>query len=350
MGRIRPPRRPGTTGARRRGPGGAALAPVQPLADDAAAEERDAEDEDQADHHRDEIADRREVVLQADHQGGADERPDQGADAAEQRHQHHLGRGVQRHVVERDEAEDQGLEGAGIARHRRREHEGEELEAGGVVAERHRPRLVVAHRLEDLAEGRMHHPVDEQEAGDEERERHVVHRRVAGEVDEAEQRAPRDALQAVLAAGPAELHRQEVDDLRQGQRDHREVDAAAPDRQAADGKAHESRRRDARREGDRHPERMGAEPDHQRAGDVAGGAQEGGVGEGDEAGEAEQQVEGAGEQPVGHHLHDEDRVDQPRHQRHHEEPGDEGGEQVSGVHLTPPARTGRPGAGAAPGP
>ena len=48
---------------------------------------------------------------------------------------------------------------------RRREHEGHQLVAVGLVAERNRARLVLADRLQHLAERRMDDAVDQQEAG-----------------------------------------------------------------------------------------------------------------------------------------------------------------------------------------
>ena len=59
------------------------------------------------------------------------------------------------------------------------------------------------------------------------------------QVDEAEQVAARDALDAVLAVGERRLQAEEVEHLRERQGDHREVDALAADGEEADDEAEE---------------------------------------------------------------------------------------------------------------
>jgi hypothetical protein len=66
-------------------------------------------------------------------------------------------------------------------------------------------------------------------AAHEDRQHHVVQGQVVGQV-EAEQAAARDALQAILAVRERRAQRRKVHHLRQRQRDHRKVDALAPDR------------------------------------------------------------------------------------------------------------------------
>jgi hypothetical protein len=56
----------------------------------------------------------------------------------------------------------------------------------------------------------------------------------------AEQLAARHALQAVFAAGERRLQADEVHHLRHRQRDHREVDALAADRDQADQQAEQA--------------------------------------------------------------------------------------------------------------
>ena len=64
-----------------------------------------------------------------------------------------------------------------------------------------------------------------------------VHRHVVAQRDDAEQRCARHLLDAVLAAGERRLQAEEIHHLRQRQRDHREVDAGAADRQPAERRA-----------------------------------------------------------------------------------------------------------------
>ena len=190
---------------------------------------------------------------------------------------------------------------------RRRQHEREQLVAVGVVAERDRARLVLADRLQHLAERRVDHAVDQQEPGEEDRQ----HRRSTSPACLRRSRKPnslpaRHRLDAVLAAGERRLQVEEEDHLRERQRDHREVDALAADREQPGDDAEQRGRRGA--EQDRELGRKA--PDLGRVGrDVAGRAEEHRVAEREQPAEAEQQVEGAGEQREAQRLHQEHRVD-----------------------------------------
>ena len=196
---------------------------------------------------------------------------------------------------------------AGEPGQRRRQHEGEQLVAIGVVAERDRARLVLADRLQHLAERRMDDAVDEQEAGDEDRQHDVVHAPdVVDRSSSAEELAARHRLDAVLAAGERRLQAEEVHHLRQRQRDHREVDALAADRQQPGDDAQQRRGRRAQQ--DRELRRQAPDLRGVRA-DVAGHAEEHRMAERQQADEADQQVERAGEQREAQHLHQEHRID-----------------------------------------
>ncbi len=114
-------------------------------------------------------------------------------------------------------------------------------------------------------------------------------------------RCPRRyALQAVLATGRLPLQHDEITILRQRQRDHREVDPGAADRQHAD---HPAERAGGERAAEDAHLRRHAHVAHQHAAHVAGAAEEGGMAEGEQPGEAEQQVERAREQPEAQDLH-----------------------------------------------
>ena len=115
-------------------------------------------------------------------------------------------------------------------------------------------------------------------------------------------------MQAVLAAGELGLQRDEEEHLRQRQRDHGEVDTLTADRDIAHDDADDGGKGGT---GDDADDRIGNHLGHDPAGDVAGAAEEGGVAEGEQAGIAEQQVEGAGKQDEAQQLHHE-------HGVHHE--------------------------------
>jgi len=119
----------------------------------------------------------------------------------------------------------------------------------------------------------------------------------------------RHALEAVLAAGDGNLQDEEEHHLRQGQGDHGEIDARAADRQHAE---HPAERGGGHGAGE--DAQFGAHPDIPQhvAAYVAGQAEKGGMAEGQQAGEAQQQIECGGEQAEAQNLHQKDGVHQGR--------------------------------------
>src|SRR6187551_3064940 len=108
----------------------------------------------------------------------------------------------------------------------------------GLVTQRDRPRLVLADRLQYLAERRVDGAVDQEEAAEETGQYDVIEHRRLGEIEDPEQIALRNTLDAVFAMGERRLQVDEEKQLRQRQRDHREIDALPADRDEAgdDGK------------------------------------------------------------------------------------------------------------------
>ena len=169
----------------------------------------------------------------------------------------------------------------------------------------------------------MDRPVDQEETAQEDREHDEVEGQRLPEIEHAQERAARHRLDAVLTARELGLQAEEVRHLGEGQRDVREVDALAADRQRADD--HPEARRDGRAEEDRELRREA--PRLRRVGRaIAGRAQESGVTEGQEPDVADQEVEGAREEREAERLHEEHRVheERRRHQRrHHHAEGDD---------------------------
>ena len=213
------------------------------------------------------------------------------------------------HVRERGELEHQRLGRAGKTGDRARQDIGGELVAIGVVPQRERAWLVLADRLEHLPERRVHDAPDQQHTEHEDAQHEDVHRRRVRQVDHSEQVPAGHCLDAVLAAGEWRLQIEEVHHLRQRERDHREVDALAPDGQhAGDDREHG---RAAGRE--QHGQLRGEPPDLGRVRScVAGGAEEHRVPEGQQPSEPDQQIERTREQGKAHHLHQEHRIDDHR--------------------------------------
>src|SRR5207245_2461322 len=118
----------------------------------------------------------------------------------------------------------------------------------------------------------------------------VIERRRLLQIDKAEQMTLRDALNAVLAMSERRLQIDEIEELRQRQRDHREVDALAADRDEAGHHAERGRGGGA----DQDAEFGRQAPDLQRMrAAIARGAQKHRVPEREQAAIADQEIERA---------------------------------------------------------
>ena len=141
-------------------------------------------------------------------------------------------------VGERGELEDERLGSAGEAGDSRGDHEGDQLVVIRLVPERNRPRLVLADGGQHLAERRVDGAVEQGEAEQEDRRDDVVHRdRMSAQLEETEEPPARHGLDPVLAAGERRAQAEEVEHLRQRERDHGEVDPLPPDGDRADDEA-----------------------------------------------------------------------------------------------------------------
>ena len=151
----------------------------------------------------------------------------------------------------------------------------------------------------------MHDADDGQEHRHEDRQHHVVHRDVAAQRNEAQQRAARHALQAVLTPCEGCLQPDEIDHLRHRQRDHREVDSLATNGDHANHRTDQTRAQRARQHA-----QLGAESRRadEIAREVGRGPEIGRVPERQQTGVAQQQIERAGENRIAQGLHHEDRV------------------------------------------
>ncbi len=105
------------------------------------------------------------------------------------------------------------------------------------------------------------------------------------------------------------LQAEEIEHLRQRQRDHGEVDALPADSEETDDRAKKrgSCDTDENAEFRRQPPFL-----HRMGGEIGGAAEEGRVSEGQEAGVTEQQVEGAGKEREAQQLHQEYGIEEQR--------------------------------------
>ncbi len=151
----------------------------------------------------------------------------------------------------------------------------------------------------------MHDAANEDVYRDEGRQHEVVHRPVTAETDDSEDTAPRNTLQAILAAGELRLQADEEHELGQGQRDHREINTLTTYRDGADHEA------ESHGDGDSGGDPLDGAPTvcrHQPSRDIGRRPEIRGVAEGQHLGVAEQQIERAGEHGKAQQLHQKYRI------------------------------------------
>ena len=240
-----------------------------------------------------------EEVAQIEPDGGADQRPEQRAGAADRGLHDELARGVEGEGVRRHEALHHSQKTAGKTGIGRGDDEGGELVAVNIVADGGGAQRVVADRAQDRADRRAHdtqrdHDADEIPEGQERIERQI---RIELDGGEAEIHARRrHAGQPILAAGISRqrIEFDEIEHLRNRHRDHGEVDAGPSERDQPDQIADE-RRRDGADEHGHHDVRKTRDRE-QIGGDHAAGAEKGRLAERQQPGKAEQDVEAEAEQ------------------------------------------------------
>src|SRR5262245_21506365 len=270
---------------------------------------------------------------------GADDRAEEGLEAPEHRHEDDLAAERPVENIRRGEPVQRHPERARQAREARGRHERDEAVAPHPHADKLGAHLVVADRLQRLAERRAHDEPHRRD-GDDEHDEHVVvvlEREERGLVgggreQSPEQRRRRDPQAVGAAADPEELEREAPQHLRQREREDGEEDLRVPHAHRAHDDADVQRRRDAAEEIQLH--RLHAEVLEQQRRDVGAGAEERGMAEGQEPGVAEQQVErergDAEDEPVGD-LQGLERVEEPRQDGEHQHRGG-GPPQLPAIH------------------
>ena len=171
--------------------------------------------------------------------------------AADRGLHHQLARGVEREGVRRHEGLQHAEQAAGEAGIGGGDHEGGQLVAVDVVADRRGAQRVVADRAEDRADRRAHDAQRDHDADEIADREELIERPAGGEMQRGEaeiEARRRHAGQAVLAAGPVRqrIELDEEEHLGDRHRDHREIDAGAPQRDQADQVADQRPRRSCR--------------------------------------------------------------------------------------------------------
>ena len=182
-------------------------------ADDAVGKEEHDEHEGPADEDLPVLEVLAEEIAHPDEDAGADERAEQRARPAEQRHDQDGARHLPVDVLDRHELQHDGEQRAGQPREEARDREGHEPDAAGVVAARRRARLVGLHRAHRAPEGRAQQMADRQHRDDDDGGDHVVPRDRALRQPPAEGLAQvenRQVAEAVGAAGDRRPHEDDV--------------------------------------------------------------------------------------------------------------------------------------------
>ena len=243
----------------------------------------------------------REHLLDEDEDHRAEDRPDEGADAAHDHHHEPLAGEDPEHDLRRGEAPEGREQRPGEAGEHGGDDEDHQLEGAWIAPEAREAALVLADGLQRATERGT-----DDGAADHEREHHAgsyqeIERVRRGQARPApEQRGlghPRDAVGAAGQVAPLVGHR--VEQLGEGQRQHREVDAGGTRGEPSDGEGDHAREQRAREQ--RHRHRLGEVDQHQRA-RVGAEAEVGGMAERDHARVAHDEIERQGEQAVDEEI------------------------------------------------
>src|SRR6266446_8133810 len=296
-------------------------------APDALGQEQNECHEDDPDGEGPRLGPHADRVLEHEEGGGADEGTEECPGAAEERHDDDLARRRPVERLDRDHGQPQGVQRPRQATEHRVEDEREVLDARDVVAARRRTVGVLADRLQHGAERRVEDALERRhrEADDHEREvveddRAVERQSPAAEADGGH----RDTAQPVVAPRPVgEVEADEVEELGEGEREHREVDAAPPQAEEPDHGAADQREPESHPE--RQPQRGHLELGERDAGAVGAQPPVGGGAEREQPGVAVEQVEAEREEPVDEDLRGERLVrHHPREDRDDDEEAEDG--------------------------
>ncbi len=287
-------------------------------AGDPLRENEDEGNDEEAEEEPPEIGGARDLLLQPDEGDRADDRAADRVHPAQQHHQQPVDRPADRDIGRKDATFGIGKESAGEAREAGGDGKRAPLQSGKVDAGRLGAQRRITPGAQGIAERREAHASQQENAGAAQSERHQV---VDGLVARPIRRP--DAEQAVVAAGdraPLECHR--PDDLGEGERQHRQIDAgkadAEPAEQAADKRGGERRREET----GRHRRRLVFD---QQGGRVGAETEIGGMAEGCHTAGSHDEMQRGGEQRQDGKLGEHGQrvvTDAERQQRENENGGD----------------------------
>ena len=200
-------------------------------ADDAAGKDEQQHQQDRAEHERPILGVVGDLLVEPDQRRGADRRSPEIAHAAEDRHDHDLGRFRPEHIIGEDAAAEDAVERAGKPGKGAGDDKGGELIGAHVDADKGGALGIVADRRQHAAERRAHDPVQHRQRHRHQHQGQQVEAVADAQIAEAgDRRHPveigiGDLRQALVAAGhvvPFVADR--PDDLRKRQGQHREIE------------------------------------------------------------------------------------------------------------------------------
>src|SRR3954471_11445419 len=207
--------------------------PHQDTVDAAARVERDREQH-RAEDEALEFGEARQPLFEEEKRHRADHGAEHRAHAAEHRHHHEIAGADPAHHRRIDEVGVVGEKHAREAADHPRDDEAGELVTEGRKADGAHAPLVGARALDHHAEARIDQPPDDIHGRQQQREAEIVEKGLVREVDPVAELAALVDRHAVVAAVAVERDGDVVGHLREGQRDHDEVDAAGAQAQRAD--------------------------------------------------------------------------------------------------------------------
>src|SRR5215216_4758563 len=196
---------------------------------------------------RQQADEQRQRFLQHQQRHRADQRTERRCHAAEHHHHDEIARTCPMHHRGTDEARMIGEQRAGETAEAARDDETDETIAEGRKADRLHSAVVRARALDHHAEAGVHNAPAQIDAGEQQHQAQVIELRAIVEIDQVGELAAPANGQAVIATVAVEADADVVDHLREGERDHDEIDAAGTQRQRPDDERQQSRYRNCDR-------------------------------------------------------------------------------------------------------
>src|SRR3984885_8757256 len=181
---------------------------------------------DQPHDHRPIFSDLRQEFFEHEIDDGADDRAEQRSHAAEDDHHHEIAGAGPVHHGRADEIRVVRQQRAGEAAHRAGNHEANQLISRRRKSDRLHALFVRSQALHHEPEARIDDAPDQKDAAEQAKQAEVIELDAVRQIDEAAERAALINRQPVVAAVARQAGSDVIGHLREGERDHDEIDAA----------------------------------------------------------------------------------------------------------------------------